>query len=74
MGNNEMKKILEEALNNFFSIDDLKRKAAKEAAENYIYEHDLTISDLVSEKLADSFENWFDDIIDDAVESWLENY
>lgn len=69
--NSIAKQALREALGNFFDLEELYSKALRYAAENYVYEHNMTISDGIMEKLEMGLEETFDDLIDEVIESLL---
>lgn len=65
------KQVLREAISKFFDIEELKYKAMKDAADNYVYEHDQTITNNIMEKLEIGLEEAFDDILDEVIEGLL---
>lgn len=74
MENYMLQEKLIEALNNFFELGELKKKAADSAAQAFVYNHDVTITEMVEEKLAEAYEGILEDILEDAIENWVENY
>lgn len=74
MENYILKEQLTEALNNFYELNELKNCAAYTAAVSYVKSHAITIRELAEDKIARSYEDWIDEIIEDAIEEWLVNY
>lgn len=65
------KQVLAEAIANFFDLEQLKFEALKDAADNYVYEHDMTITENIKEKLEIGLDEAFDDILDEVIGSLL---
>lgn len=74
LSNSKMHEIMMEALNDFFDLSELRAKAASKAFKEYVYNHDRVIVDMVNELLSESFETYFDEEIESAVEDWVEYY
>lgn len=68
---NTEKKALEAALKEFFDIEKIKLEVLKEAAQDYVYNHDMTIDDSIREALETRLEDVFNEILDEVIEDIL---
>lgn len=71
MNKERAKEALQNAILEMISIDEITEKRMREAAQNYVFEHDMTIEDVIDDKIGDLLDTYFDDIIDEVIESLI---
>lgn len=71
MNKEKAMRALQNAILEMISIDEITDGRMREAAQNYVFEHDMTIEDTIQEKIGDLLDNYFDEIIDEVIESLI---
>lgn len=71
MNREKAMKALQDAILEMISIDEITEGRMREAAQNYVFEHDMTIEETIQDKIGDLLDNYFEDVLDEVIENLI---